>query len=355
MTQELKDERAALLPCPFCGGSAHIERYGTPRQSCIVECDSCGLRHDSGDEDSMCGQSWNRRAAQPPAAEGAIVDYDRVVQICDAHGIGLPVDCVEMVVEIIRLAAPASSADSKEEWIDQNVSGNKTLIHAMKNIASERTAEDSAVRDKIARALHYPACWDTAAYPTLESAAWEAIACAKLGCSTCERTAEDDVPECNGSHDYGRIAEGEPECTVCTGSEDAGGDEAVLWKCNCCTCEFSAGIARPSCPNCKAGDQYTYRAEGRQCKGMNCGATDGISHSLECHAEHAAAIAGGEFAKDDTRPAPVNKAVALTDEQREVIGEAINLFARGWQAKQIGVLNALLAAAPAEAKGGKDA
>jgi hypothetical protein len=42
-----------------------------------------------------------------------------------------------------------------------------------------------AVSERIARALHYPACWDTAAYPTLESAAWEAIACAKLGCSTC--------------------------------------------------------------------------------------------------------------------------------------------------------------------------
>jgi hypothetical protein len=42
-----------------------------------------------------------------------------------------------------------------------------------------------AVREQIARALHYPACWDTAAYPTLDSAAWEAIACAKLGCSTC--------------------------------------------------------------------------------------------------------------------------------------------------------------------------
>jgi hypothetical protein len=31
------------------------------------------------------------------------------------------------------------------------------------------------------------------------------------------------------------------------------------------------------------------------CKGINCGATDGRSHSLECHAQHAAAIAGGRF------------------------------------------------------------
>ena len=33
------------------------------------------------------------------------------------------------------------------------------------------------------------------------------------------------------------------------------------------------------------------------CKGMNCGCTDGVSHSLECQAEHAAAIAGGVFSK----------------------------------------------------------
>ncbi|SIO58297.1 hypothetical protein [Paraburkholderia phenazinium] len=32
------------------------------------------------------------------------IDYDGVVSICDAHGIGLPVDCVEMVVEIVRHA-----------------------------------------------------------------------------------------------------------------------------------------------------------------------------------------------------------------------------------------------------------
>lgn len=33
------------------------------------------------------------------------------------------------------------------------------------------------------------------------------------------------------------------------------------------------------------------------CKGMNCGCTDGVSHSLECQAEHAACIAGGVFVK----------------------------------------------------------
>jgi len=51
---------------------------------------------------------------------------------------------------------------------------------------------DADCREHIARALHYPACWDIAAYPTLESAAWEAIACAKLGCSTCKESQSDE-------------------------------------------------------------------------------------------------------------------------------------------------------------------
>ena len=57
MTEQLK-------PCPFCGAEAYIEQPGTRRQSCIVECGSCGLRHDSGDEGDRCGTSWNRRALE---------------------------------------------------------------------------------------------------------------------------------------------------------------------------------------------------------------------------------------------------------------------------------------------------
>jgi len=50
-------------------------------------------------------------AASPaaPAQSAEPVDYDRVVSICDAHGIALPVDCIEMVVEIIRHAARQSA------------------------------------------------------------------------------------------------------------------------------------------------------------------------------------------------------------------------------------------------------
>ena len=49
----------------------------------------------------------------------------------------------------------------------------------------EPPAETAGVRNKIAAALHYPDHWDTAAYPTLDHAAWESIATAKLTCSEC--------------------------------------------------------------------------------------------------------------------------------------------------------------------------
>jgi hypothetical protein len=52
------------------------------------------------------------------------------------------------------------------------------------------------------------------------------------------------------------------------------------------------------------------------CKGMNCGCTDGLSHSLECQAEHAAAIAGGVFVKaEQAQP------VAWWDEKLGVFDE----------------------------------
>ena len=61
----------SLLPCPFCGHTTpYFERMGTPRQSCIVACGDCGARHESSDEGTRSGSSWNTRAAlaaQQPA------------------------------------------------------------------------------------------------------------------------------------------------------------------------------------------------------------------------------------------------------------------------------------------------
>lgn len=49
-----------LLPCPFCGGKAAIERPGTARQSCIVACEDCGCRLETGEVWNM-GERWNTR------------------------------------------------------------------------------------------------------------------------------------------------------------------------------------------------------------------------------------------------------------------------------------------------------
>jgi Lar family restriction alleviation protein len=71
-----------LKPCPFCGGKAYFERLGTPRQSCIVACENCGARHESGDEGDRSGESWNDRAA-PEAQPLTMAD---LCQDCD-HGL----------------------------------------------------------------------------------------------------------------------------------------------------------------------------------------------------------------------------------------------------------------------------
>lgn len=61
------------------------------------------------------------------------VDYDGVVSICDAHGIGLPVDCIEMVVEIIRHAdlQPSQTAVVPD---DERVAFERALFELVNKI-----------------------------------------------------------------------------------------------------------------------------------------------------------------------------------------------------------------------------
>lgn len=67
---------SALLPCPFCGGSASIERLGTPRQSTIYACDECGCSLETGEEWGH-GARWNARAAPPATPEGTELSLKR--------------------------------------------------------------------------------------------------------------------------------------------------------------------------------------------------------------------------------------------------------------------------------------
>ena len=61
-------------------------------------------------------------------------------------------------------------------------------IAATRQPASEGRQAEGAV---LAKALHYPDCWDTAAYPTLESAIHEAAA---WKCSVCNPTQPPSSP-----------------------------------------------------------------------------------------------------------------------------------------------------------------
>jgi len=49
-----------------------------------------------------------------------------------------------------------------------------------------------------------------------------------------------------------------------------------------------------------------------KCKGMNCGATEGILHSAECQAEHAAALAGGVFIKQPVGDVPMRERAEMS-------------------------------------------
>ena len=92
-----------LKPCPFCGGSAWIAQEGTSRHSCVVECESCGAQHESGDEGSRSGNSWNRRegeraieqAARKEALESACSAIkaadDKSIYIYDSN------DCIAVI------------------------------------------------------------------------------------------------------------------------------------------------------------------------------------------------------------------------------------------------------------------
>jgi hypothetical protein len=65
-----------LEPCPFCGGEAEFERMGDHRQSCIVACQDCGCRLETG-ETWNCGQSWNTRTP-PPITEDMVERIERL-------------------------------------------------------------------------------------------------------------------------------------------------------------------------------------------------------------------------------------------------------------------------------------
>jgi predicted RNA-binding Zn-ribbon protein involved in translation (DUF1610 family) len=59
--QKPQEDVVGLLPCPFCGSEAEIERVGDHRQSTIYQCTSCSCSLETGEEWGH-GRRWNTRA-----------------------------------------------------------------------------------------------------------------------------------------------------------------------------------------------------------------------------------------------------------------------------------------------------
>lgn len=55
-----------LLPCPFCGGEAEIERHGCTKFLTVYRCQDCGCSLETS-ETFNHGREWNARAV--PAAD----------------------------------------------------------------------------------------------------------------------------------------------------------------------------------------------------------------------------------------------------------------------------------------------
>jgi ribosomal protein L37AE/L43A len=72
----------ALLPCPFCGEEAEIERLGDRRQSTIYACTCCGCRLETGEEWGH-GRDWNARAPEQQRAEARNEVLEEAARVAD--------------------------------------------------------------------------------------------------------------------------------------------------------------------------------------------------------------------------------------------------------------------------------
>lgn len=78
-----------LKPCPFCGGSAEVEREGTPRRSCIVACTECGAQLESNE--TGAGHDWNHRVTPEQAKLAELEEWGEAWTTWHAHALACPV------------------------------------------------------------------------------------------------------------------------------------------------------------------------------------------------------------------------------------------------------------------------
>ncbi len=122
---------AELLPCPFCGGEPLVERAGTRRYSTIIRCTECGAFHESCDQDSRVGASWNRRThASPPASAGLIAEQLKHV----AWNIRARIPTGETEAKICEKASAILSASTAQR--DLEIA--ERVMDAIRNVLAEK-------------------------------------------------------------------------------------------------------------------------------------------------------------------------------------------------------------------------
>ena len=159
---------AALLPCPFCGHEhPEFERMGDRRQSCIVICGNCGARHESGDEGSRNGSSWNQRSE--PGQDGLRATLETALARIEdmlADDDGQAFKEARKFLESARpLTASPTEQDAKPKFINEEEAINHYLLT---RTPSAPTGKDSLAVEPDERAEFE--AWYMQEYPTLDHA-----------------------------------------------------------------------------------------------------------------------------------------------------------------------------------------
>lgn len=127
--------RADLLPCPFCGGTASIERRGSVRQSNIVACDNCGCRVESGDAFDPT-RSWNCRATGSLVPASAVADMrERCAAYHDALANAYEVD-TDRIQSAANIGATGDAIKSLESERTSAIESRRYRIFEHRMFAS---------------------------------------------------------------------------------------------------------------------------------------------------------------------------------------------------------------------------
>ena len=115
-------DELVLLPCPFCGGKAEMERVGTPRQSTVYRCTECSCSIETGEEWGY-GYRWNTRdeldkaekhSISREAAYGPLVDA--MWQLLDDMGTKGAGVCLAAKAQARVAFEPFRNDDAPLDW-----------------------------------------------------------------------------------------------------------------------------------------------------------------------------------------------------------------------------------------------